>query len=122
MICPRCGRPGYLIRAASNKRNFYRVYHKKEGKSYDLCYLGPVGHIEKNRLFLPLAVEGISDQILVRDSAMMIVMDLTAEVNLDSVRSLEDEIRHLQWLLRALAAELEKYVEKEGGGEDGREP
>jgi hypothetical protein len=94
------------------------VFHRKD-KGYKLCYLGPVGHIEKNRLFLPLKVTGISDQDLVKDSAMMIVMDLTVEANVNSVRNLEDEIRHLQWLLRTLANELEKYIEKRGGEDEG---
>jgi len=110
-----------LIRAYSNPRNYYRVFHR-EGESTKVCYLGPVGHIVKNRLFLPISVAGISNQELVEDSAREIVMALSVEANVNSTRSLEDEIRHLQWLLRALATELEKYVEKEGGGEDGREP
>ena len=43
-------------------------------------------------------------------------MDLITEANLDSVRSLKDEIKHLQWLLMALAGELGKYLEE--GRED----
>jgi hypothetical protein len=114
VICPKCGQPGFLVRAASDRRNFYRVYHKREGKSYKVCYLGPVGHIRRNKLILPLSVVGISDQELIKDSVEAIFTDLSIDAE-DSDKSLTEEIRHLQWMLRTIANGLGEYLE-EGRG------